>query len=143
MMSPASRPTALLLSLILLLLAAAGAAQEDASQAEAPPPGALLELTPTGTYSAAQVDGNTAGRFRNDGETPPSAQTPVDSYLMRYQSSWSDGSPAQVTAQLFIPQQPAETHKLFVFGPGSTGLVEACAPSRAFVDSRTFDTYGA
>jgi pimeloyl-ACP methyl ester carboxylesterase len=106
-------------------------------------PGTLLGVSDTGMLSPAQVNGNVAGRFINNGESPPSAVTEVDSYLIRYLSRAPDGQAAEITAQLFVPRQFADPPSIFVFAPGSTGLVEACAPSRSFVDGGTFDTYNA
>ena len=106
-------------------------------------PGNLVEFSGTGTLSAAAVDARTAGRFRNNGEAAPSAVTAVDTYLIRYESSWPDGEPAQITAQLFVPHEIADPANLFVFAPGSTGLVEACAPSRPFVENGSYETYNA
>ena len=106
-------------------------------------PGELLELTDTGAYTPAQISGVTAGRFRNNGGTPPQPAHAVDTYLLRYTSTWPDGQPAEITAQLFVPRGISGAPDVFAFAPGSTGLVEACAPSRPFVDSRTFGTYNA
>jgi pimeloyl-ACP methyl ester carboxylesterase len=106
-------------------------------------PGVLIDIRGTGTHSPAEVDARVAGRFRNDGETPPAAVTAVDTYLIRYTSIWPDGQPAEVTAQLFVPHEVAAPASLLAFAPGSTGLVEACAPSRSFVDTGVYDTYNA
>ncbi|HEX7003367.1 MAG TPA: lipase family protein [Trueperaceae bacterium] len=133
MNSERERPKVRILALLPMLLLGLALAQ----------PGSLLELSGTGTLSAAQVDARTAGRFRNNGETPPSAATAVDTYLMRYESTWPDGEPALITAQLFVPHEIARPANLFVFGPGSTGLVEACAPSRPFVENGSYETYNA
>ena len=119
--------------LLLLLLLGTALAQ----------PGSLIEFSGTGTLSPAQVDARTAGRFRNNGESPPTAVTAVDTYLLRYESTWPDGEPATITAQLFVPREIARPANLLVFAPGSTGLVEACAPSRPFVESGTYETYNA
>ena len=107
-------------------------------------PGALLSVTPTGTLSPAQINAVTGGRFRNNGADPVGARYSVESYLITLESTGLGGEARTVTAQLFVPNfgEPAR-RPLFVFGPGSTGLVEACAPSRGYVDARTWDTYNA
>ncbi len=139
---------------LVLLVGSVAVAQTDARGAAppadapsaGPPPGGVLELTFTGTLSAAQVDAQTAGRFRNDGERPPRARTAVDTYLLRYATRGHDGAEAAALAQLFVPQDPmrvADRSLLLAFAPGSTGLVEACAPSRGWVESRRLETYGA
>lgn len=106
-------------------------------------PGTILELSGTGVYTPAEVDGATAGRFRNNGATPPRATHTVETYLLRYESTWPDGETAEITAQLFVPRETATPSDVFAFAPGSTGLVEACAPSRPFVERRAFGTYNA
>ena len=107
-------------------------------------PGTLLSVAPTGTLSPAEINGITGGRFRNNGGDPLPARYSVESYLITFQSTGLDGEPRTITAQLFVPNfdEPAR-RPLFVFGPGSTGLVEACAPSRSYVDARRWDTYNA
>lgn len=122
-----------LIPVLLLVLIPVAAAQ----------PGTLLNVEDTGVYAPGQVDGQVAGRFRNNGETAPQAETAVHTYLIQFESTWPDGEPAPITAQLYVPEQPADPQHLLVFGPGSTGLVEMCAPSRQFVDNRSFDTYTA
>ena len=107
-------------------------------------PGTLLSVTPTGTLSPAAINGITGGRFRNNGGDPLPARYSVESYLVTFESTGLDGEPRTITAQAFVPNfdEPAR-RPAFVFGPGSTGLVEACAPSRNYVDARTWDTYNA
>src|SRR5690625_2505696 len=122
-----------LIPVLLLVLIPVAAAQ----------PGTLLNVEDTGVYAPGQVDGQVAGRFRNNGETAPQAETAVHTYLIQFESTWPDGEPAPITAQLYVPEQPAYLQLLHAFGPGSTGLVEMCAPSRQFVDNRSFDTYTA
>lgn len=124
-----------MLHLLLLLLLLSGASFGQ--------PGTLLELTSRGTLPPAEVDALVSSRFRSNGERAPAAEHTVDTYLMRYSSMWPDGTPAEITAQLFVPSAPIDPATLLVFAPGSTGLVEACAPSRAFVESGDYDTYGA
>jgi hypothetical protein len=123
---------ALRLGLLLLLLTGGCAAAQL---------GSLIEIAGTGRLSPAEVDARVASRFRNDGEIPPTAITAVDTYLIRYASLWPDGAPAEITAQLFVPVEAAAPASLLAFAPGSTGLVEACAPSRSFVDAGVYDTY--
>ena len=106
-------------------------------------PGTVLELSATGAYAPGDIDALTAGRFRNGNATPPSATTTVDTYLVRYASTWPDGEAAEITAQLFVPRDVGDPLDVFAFAPGSTGLVEACAPSRPFVERRAFGTYNA
>ena len=104
-------------------------------------PGTLLDVRFVGSLSPADITAATAGRFRNNGVAPLQPVTSVRSYIVVFESTGVDGEPAPVTAQVLIPDtEPTAT---FVFGAGSTGLVEACAPSRNYVTGGGFDTYGA
>lgn len=105
-------------------------------------PGTLLEVTYAGTLTAAQIDQATAGRFSNNGVQAPAAQNDVDSYIVVFESTDLDGDPTPITAQIFVPRG-LDRPSTFVFGAGSTGLVEACAPSRNYVENRTWETYSA
>ncbi|MEX2540302.1 MAG: lipase family protein [Trueperaceae bacterium] len=127
------RPVLSLMLYLLLLALGWSAAQ----------PGTLLDITSTGSLSAEAVDARVAGRFRSNGESAPAATTSVDTYLIRYNSVWPNGDPAEITAQLFVPVEVAMPESLLVFAPGSTGLVEACAPSRPFVEGGSYGTYNA
>jgi pimeloyl-ACP methyl ester carboxylesterase len=87
-------------------------------------PGTVLELTPTGTLSTADID-----RIAASGV--PAARFAVDGYLVRFESTNLNGTPTTVTAQLFVPRFEGEAVRpIYAFGPGSTGLGDACAPSR-------------
>lgn len=106
-------------------------------------PGRLIELAPMGAMSPGEVDALVGGPFRNDGETAPTASATVDTYLMRFEAAWPDGRAVEAVAQLNVPRLEAgEEAILFTFAPGSTGLVENCAPSRGFADAGAYETYG-
>ena len=105
-------------------------------------PGSVIDLRPVRTISASELDAIVDGPFLTDGEDPPVARGAVDTYLMTFESRWPDGSVAQAVAQLNVPQTVGDERIVFVFAPGSTGLVEACAPSAAFADGGGFETYG-
>lgn len=105
-------------------------------------PGRVIELTPMDALTPAQVDAIVAGNFRNDGVDAPSASVAVDTYLMTFETRWPDGRPAEAVAQLNVPRLDADRAILFTFAPGSTGLVEACAPSRGYANGGSMETYG-
>ncbi|MGD0727581.1 MAG: alpha/beta fold hydrolase [Spirochaetia bacterium] len=64
----------------------------------------------------------------------PAARYTVDSYLMRLESTYLDGKPTPVTVQVFVPRfSGREKRILYVFAPGSTGLRDACRPSREHI----------
>jgi acetyl esterase/lipase len=120
-------------TLVVALLVATVAAQ----------PGSIVTLELRETFSASGVDGQTQGRFRNDGSPAPSARTAVASYLMRFETVDLAGERAEALAHLFVPQETSDGHLLHAFAPGSTGLVDACAPSLRYVNGGGLDTYGA
>lgn len=87
-------------------------------------PGRLLEVTDTGSLSTTQVNAQAPSG------TPP-ARYGVATYQIRFSSTHPHGDEVSVTAQLFVPQvsEPEEL-PLYVFGPGTTGLSDACATSQ-------------
>lgn len=102
-------------------------------------PGAIVTVEFDRSYSAAEVDAATASLF--SGYDRPSARTAVEVYWLRYESRYSDGSRSVVTSQLFLPRSQAGTgdadsrggegpRDLYLFGPGSTGILDVCRPSR-------------
>lgn len=105
-------------------------------------PGRVLDVTPMGTLTPEQVDARVRGPFDNDGVDPPRATATVDTYLITFESRWPDGREAQAVAQLNVPRLDEDEGILLVFAPGSTGLVEACAPSRPFAEAGDLETYG-
>jgi pimeloyl-ACP methyl ester carboxylesterase len=91
-------------------------------------PGTILEIRPTGTMQPAEIQRAGAPLFESFGV--PAASYAVDTYLLRYATTDFDGSPAEVTAQLFVPRFDAPTERpVYVFGSGTTGLIDRCAPS--------------
>ena len=113
-------------------------------------PGQLLELDFERTFTPQQIDSFIAPLFA--GFTQPQALYSVDVYQAVISSTYPDGSPARAYVQVFLPQippqdvanqsalqssprstqrpNPQELLPLYVFGPGSTGLLDVCRPSR-------------
>ena len=61
----------------------------------------------------------------------PIPQYQVEVYWIRFLSIGPDDSPTEITAQLFVPLLPErEEVPVYVFAPGSTGLIDACRVSR-------------
>ncbi len=95
-------------------------------------PGRLLEKSHTEVLQASDVEQIVAELFPT--LPVPAARYSVDCYLIRYRSSYPDGSAAPITAQLFIPRDvEKEQAPLYVFAPGTTGLIDACRPSREHI----------
>ncbi|MFP4566937.1 MAG: alpha/beta hydrolase family protein [Spirochaetaceae bacterium] len=91
--------------------------------------GRIIDMEFDRTYSAAQIDAAIRPLF--SGYRAPDARYGVDVYFVRYESLYPDGRDAPVTAQLFVPRMPdGEERDLYLFGAGSTGIIDACRPSR-------------
>jgi acetyl esterase/lipase len=94
--------------------------------------GSIIDFEFDRTYSSPEVDGFIEPLFR--GYSAPDARYGVDVYFVRYESTYPDGTDARVTAQLFVPRMPDDTERpLYVFGPGSTGIIDPCRPSREHI----------
>jgi dienelactone hydrolase len=112
----------------LLALAALGPQARAQDRARAAKPGALLAWNFSVHSSPARIDELARPLF--EGFPPPSPRFSVDTYWLRYRSTDFDGSPADVEAQLFVPRYAeAERRPVLVFGSGTTGVADACAPS--------------
>jgi len=111
-------------------------------------------------YSAEEVNATTGSLF--EGYERPPARSGVDVYWLRYESRYSDGARSVVTSQLFVPrpgdggdpeghQETAGTagadregpRDLYLFGPGSTGILDVCRPSREHVAGIYWGSYRA
>jgi len=117
------RPGAAVLLAPAIMFLAAGV------PARAQSTGALASAELVETLSPAGVDKIVAELFEE--AKKPSASFSVDCYILRFQSRYPEGTPASVTAQLFVPRSPEQgPPAIYLFAPGSTGLVNACRPSR-------------
>jgi hypothetical protein len=105
--------------------------------------GSVIGLEERETFSAGGVDAQTSGRFRNDGSPAPTPTTAVRSFVMRFETRALDGTPAEAVAHLFVPVEARDAGTVLAFAPGSTGLVDTCAPSAPYVNGGSLDTYGA
>jgi len=96
--------------------------------AQARLPGEVISVQLSGTARPGQIRQICAPFFEGYGLPP--VRHAVDSYILRYASRDADGSPVQITAMLFIPSFPAPALRpVLVFGAGTTGLGDDCAPS--------------
>jgi len=128
------RPLRCAIMAVSLCLAAVAHAQGAAPAVPAPtdlalPPGSVVEVVYEERLSAEAVRtaaGPAFGRFG-----PPSVANAVDIYRLRYATTGLEGEVAIVTAALFVPVEPVRgSAPLYVFGSGTTGLADVCAPSR-------------
>jgi acetyl esterase/lipase len=105
-------------------------------------PGALTGAELLETLAPADVDRIVAELFAE--LKMPAAAFPVDCYTLRFQSRYPDDTPASVTAQLFVPRTPdSGPPTMYLFAPGSTGLVNSCRPSREHIAGIRWGLYRA
>ncbi|MBA2667570.1 MAG: hypothetical protein H0U69_11105 [Trueperaceae bacterium] len=138
--APAVR-TALVVSLLICVagVGVLGLAQQGASPML--PPGSVTEIAFVERLSAAEVQQRAASAFGRFG--PPAVANAVDVYRLEFVTIGIAGAPTLVPAQLFVPVEPTRRRMpLFVFGSGTTGLGDGCAPSREHLLPRPEGDYG-
>ena len=105
-------------------------------------PGTVLEAEFRGAYTPAQIE--ELGRPLFSGFQPPASRLSVNSYDLKYVSTDFDGSSAVIHAQLFVPVYAAEAERpVLVFGSGTTGIADSCAPSLEQPEVRRWGHYRA
>ncbi len=123
-----------------LLASAAVYGAGFASGAEAVQPGDLATADHVEFVSAAAIAARASALFK-DYPLPP-LQHGVDIYRLRFTSRDFDGSMAPITALLYVPRVEARVEMpVLVFGAGTTGVGDACAPSLEQVEGRHFGDY--
>lgn len=69
-------------------------------------------------------------------------QYEVDKYIIRYSSLDEKNQPVIISAQLFLPKAPTrQKFPVYVFGQGTTGLGDNCAPSKEKVAVSNWGNY--
>lgn len=137
-MSRPHRPVHPVLTAAALLTGALGWAQSEAATGTAPQTGTLVSTELIRTFEAADIA--TSAQTAANGTTLPAAQVDVEAYLVEYTSVDRNGADVTITAQLFLPTEVREPLR-YVFGPGTTGLVDRCAPSRELTDGVVISNY--
>lgn len=80
------------------------------------------------TYSIAQIDRISSTLYPS--YSTQQAKYPEDEYTIHFLSTDENGQKLTIRAALFVPKgEPGEKFPLFVFGQGTTGLGDQCAPS--------------
>ncbi len=91
-------------------------------------PGALLEAAYTDTLLPQEIRRLSAAFFEGLGGSR--ARFAVRTWRLRFLSTDFDGSRAEISAQLFAPvYAPPAERPVLVFGSGTTGIADRCAPS--------------
>jgi acetyl esterase/lipase len=117
-------PRELLPILLVFLVIAAGVLCAE--------PGKIIDAKRVEILDPADIDRLVSELFQ--GLTAPRARYKVDSYLLRFESNWLDGSTTPITTQVFIPRYTQRGKRpVYVFAPGTTGLIDACRPSREHI----------
>lgn len=134
-----SLPTTLRSPLATLTVVAASLVTH--ADAKTTPGHVTLTATREG-YSVASVKSVTAGLYGR--VTPPTPKYGVDRYRLRVATTDERGRPLSVAALLYIPRMPAgQAAPLYVMGAGTTGLADACAPTRENVSRDNWGDYEA
>ncbi len=106
------------------------------------PRGTVLERRPPDRYQPGQIN-QIMARLYPPGTSLP-ARFPVDRHVIRFFSTDGSGAPLEIVAQLFVPAaDAAPALPVLVYGAGTTGLGDACAPSREQPTVRTWGDYQA
>ncbi len=130
-------------ALALLLIAGCGLrgiGTTGRQGAQADQRGAILDKQLKGSASLNEVNA-VAEKFLTAGDFPR-AKFGVDWYRIEFQSLDRDGSPLRLVAQVFAPKtDQAATLPVYVFGPGTTGLNDTCAPSNEQPDVRSWGDF--
>jgi dienelactone hydrolase len=103
-------------------------------------PGDVISVRPAGTARPGQIRQICARLF--EGYAIPPVRHAVDSYSLRFVSADTDGSEVEITAMLFIPRFVVPAPRpVLVFGAGTTGLGDDCAPSLEQAEQRYLGHY--
>jgi acetyl esterase/lipase len=109
-------------------------------------PGSLISSAFTGEFPIAEIETLQKVLFGTYA-APPVPRFAVATYRLRYNSTDFDESGAAITAELFVPilggpGDPAD-RPVLVFGSGTTGIADSCAPSLEQWEVRHFGDYRA
>jgi predicted esterase len=110
---------------------AAVSAQDGGAAAVPAAVGTVQRVDFEGPLAPRQVDRATDRLFA--GYEQPRARYTVDAYLLRVYTRYPNGRLTPIRVQVFIPRSPAEPDAVYVFSPGSTGLVGPCRASREHI----------
>lgn len=103
----------------------AGATNSAAAKA----PGTIVKHEHAGSTSPAEANDIIERFLVYDNALP--AKYDVDSYSITFITHEENGTPIEIVARVLVPvtDQPAE-FPVYVFGPGTTGIGDHCAPSK-------------
>ena len=129
-------PLAALVTVLLILAGAAGA-QEATPLRE---PGTLVHAELIERVAADDVQRRARPVFGAYG--PVIVENGVAAFRIRYVTTGLDALPTEVTAQVFLPLRVMlDGMPMYVFGSGTTGIGDQCAPSRKDPSGRPVGEY--
>jgi len=105
-------------------------------------PGSILSVQILEVIQPAEIERLAKPLFTEAGLSVPPMRYAVEAYSLRYLSTDYDGSSVEITAQFFMPRFVTQTARpVYVFGSGTTGIADSCAPSLEPPDVRRWGWY--
>jgi acetyl esterase/lipase len=118
-----TRPARVALFVFVGLLCAAALTPVAAQEA-----GSIVSVEAVQRWSIAQIEA--AGPQLFEWYGTPEAQYPVEEFIVYYRTADFDGTPVEAKSRLFVPILTEEAEQpVLVFGSGTTGIADRCAPS--------------
>lgn len=91
-------------------------------------PGSIVSIERVGRWSTNEIEAEGDRLFQWYGV--PEARYPVDEYIVYYRTRDFDGTIAEVKSQMYVPVlHEREERPVLLFGSGTTGVADQCAPS--------------
>src|SRR3990167_11433685 len=88
----------------------------------------LIDNKLAASYTIAQIDKISSNLYPS--YSNQSAKFAEDEFTIHFLSTDEKGEPLTIKAQVFVPKgSPSQKFPLFVFGQGTTGIGDQCAPS--------------
>lgn len=101
----------------------------------------IYALNDEGQMSPREVDAFYAPLFA--GTDAPTARYPVDVYTIQFGTRYPDGTELPFRVQVFVPERRDPVDGVYLFSPGSTGMIGPCRASREHVAGIRWGLYRA
>lgn len=104
--------------------------------------GQIIETRLKESFSKARIGESNARFYQPNQNLPPLYD--VNVYEVRFTSTDDKNQPLEITSQLFIPNSGAnKPFPLYIFGQGTTGIGDQCAPSKENLTVSNWGNYQA
>ncbi|MFW5695070.1 MAG: alpha/beta hydrolase family protein [Alkalispirochaeta sp.] len=103
--------------------------------------GTVRSVTDEGTMTPGEVDQFAATLFSDARQ--PSAQYAVDIYEVQVYTRYPNGRLTPFRVQIFVPRRNRSVSGVYLFAPGSTGMIGPCRASREHVAGIRWGLYRA